>query len=95
MFLIKKVRASSIYADVADGGKRRGGRGGRGGGKETNLQLRERRFSLSQLISFKFRQLLQPFLVLGKSRGVAANVQALVVVLVVAALVSELAAVAL
>lgn len=57
--------------------------------------MRERRFSLSQLISFQFRQLLQPFLVLGRSRGVAANVQALVVVLVVAALVSGLAAVAL
>lgn len=63
-----------------------------GEGERTNLQLRERRFSLSQLISVQFKQLLQPFRVLGESRGVAANVQ---VVLVVVALVSGLTAVAL
>lgn len=62
-----------------------------GEGRETNLQLRERRFSLSQLISVQFKQLLQLFRVLGKSKGVAANVQ----VVVVTALVSGLAAVAL
>lgn len=62
-----------------------------GEGRETNLQLRERRFSLSQLISVQFKQLLQLFRVLGKSKGVATNVQ----VVVVTALVSGLAAVAL
>lgn len=62
-----------------------------GEGRETNLQLRERRFSLSQLISVQFKQVLQLFRVLGKSKGVAANVQ----VVVVTALVSGLAAVAL
>lgn len=53
-------------------------------GRETNLQLRERQFSLSLLISVQFKQLLQLFRVQGKSKGVAANVQ----------VVSELAAVA-
>lgn len=62
-----------------------------GEGRENNLQLRERRFSLSQLISVQFKQVLQLFRVLGKSKGVAANVQ----VVVVTALVSGLAAVAL